>query len=101
MNRHNIRCKCKTIILQIFLHLISRAALSIHLNIAEGASKKSKVERRRYYEISRGSIVEVDAALDIASDLNYLNNIDMKDLAEKMVSTFKLLTGLILSCSKH
>lgn len=75
--------------------------MSIHLNIAEGASKKSKVERRRYYEISRGSIVEVDAALDIASDLNYLNNIDMKDLAEKMVSTFKLLTGLILSCSKH
>ncbi len=80
---------------------IRRAALSIHLNIAEGASKKSEVERRRYYEISRGSIVEVDAALDIASDLNYLNNIDMKNIEEKMVSTFKLLTGLILSCSKH
>jgi four helix bundle protein len=80
---------------------IRRAALSIHLNIAEGASKKSEAERRRHYEISRGSIVEVDAAFDIASDLNYLNNIDMKDLEEKIVSTFKLLTGLILSCSKH
>jgi hypothetical protein len=43
----------------------------------------------------------VDAALDIASDLNYLNNVDMKDLEEKIVGTFKLLTGLILSCSKH
>ncbi|MBN8857440.1 MAG: four helix bundle protein [Sphingobacteriales bacterium] len=80
---------------------IRRAALSVHLNIAEGASKKSEVERRRYYEISRGSIVEVDAALDIANDLQYLNNIDMKDLEEKMIKTFKLLTGLILSCSKH
>ncbi len=80
---------------------IRRAALSTHLNIAEGAAKKSEVERRRYYEISRGSIVEVDAALDIASDLNYLNNIDMKDLEEKMIRTFKILTGLILSCSKH
>jgi four helix bundle protein len=80
---------------------IRRAALSVHLNIAEGASKKSELERRRYYEISRGSVVEVDAALDIANDLQYLNNIDMKDLEEKMIRTFKLLTGLILPCSKH
>ena len=80
---------------------IRSAALSVHLNIAEGASGKSDVERKRYYEVSRGSIVEVDAALDIAGDLNYLNNIDMKDLEEKMVSTFKLLTGLILSSSRR
>ena len=78
---------------------IRSAALSVHLNIAEGASGKSYAERKRY-EVSRGSIVEVDAALDIAGDLNYLNNIDMKDLEEKMVSTFKLLTGLILFSSK-
>ena len=80
---------------------IRRAALSVHLNLAEGASKKSEVERKRYYEISRGSIVEVDAALDIASDLKYLNKIDMKDLEERMIRTFQLLTGLILSCSKR
>jgi four helix bundle protein len=36
---------------------IRRAALSVHLNIAEGASRKSEVERKRYYEISRGSMV--------------------------------------------
>ena len=35
---------------------IRRAALSVHLNIAEGASRKSEVERKRYYEISRGSM---------------------------------------------
>ena len=43
---------------------IRRAALSVHLNIAEGAS--SETERKRYYEISRGSVIEIDAALDIA-----------------------------------
>lgn len=45
---------------------IRRAALSVHLNIAEGASRKSEAERKRYFEISRGSLIEIDAALDIA-----------------------------------
>lgn len=40
---------------------IRRAALSLHLNIAEGALRKSEQERKRYYEIARGSIIEIDA----------------------------------------
>lgn len=51
---------------------IRRAALSVHLNIAEGASGRSDAERKRYYEIARGSLVEIDAALDVANDLNLL-----------------------------
>ena len=51
---------------------IRRAAVSVHLNIAEGASRKSETERKRFYEIARGSIIEIDAALDIANDLKYL-----------------------------
>ncbi len=42
---------------------IRRAALSVHLNIAKGSSRKSEVERKRYYEIARGSVIESDAAL--------------------------------------
>ncbi len=74
---------------------IRRAALSVHLNIAEGASRKSETERKRYYEIAKGSIVEVDAALDIANDLEYLKNADTKILGEKMIACFKLLSGMI------
>lgn len=40
---------------------IRRASVSILLNIAEGAARKSLVERRRFFEISRSSLVEVDA----------------------------------------
>jgi four helix bundle protein len=81
---------------------IRRAALSVHLNIAEGASRKSEVERKRYYEISRGSIIEIDAAVDIASDLTYLDGMNLEKLGETMISCFKMLSAMINSTNvKH
>jgi len=74
---------------------IRRAALSVHLNIAEGASRKSETERKRYYEISRRSVIEIDTALDIASDLRYLTEIETENLGRSMVNCFKMLTGMI------
>lgn len=78
---------------------IRRAALSVHLNIAEGASRKSEVERKSYYEISRGSIIEIDAAVDIAYDLDYLEKMNLEKLGETMVRCFKMLTAMINSTS--
>ena len=78
---------------------IRRAELSVHLNIAEGASRKSEVERKRYYEIARGSIIEIDAALDIAHGLDYLNNINLEIVGEIMIECFKMLSGFIKSKS--
>jgi four helix bundle protein len=80
---------------------IRRAALSVHLNVAEGASRKSEAERKRYYEVARGSVIEIDAALDVANDLEYLVTIDTSKLGAAMISCFKLLTGLIQSNSKN
>jgi four helix bundle protein len=74
---------------------VRRAALSVHLNIAEGCSRKSAQERRRYYEVSRGSVVEIDAALDIAGELNYVTKENLKVLGEYMLSCFKQLSALI------
>jgi four helix bundle protein len=50
---------------------IRRAALSVHLNLTEGFSRKSVAERNRFFEVSRGSIIEIDGALDISADLGY------------------------------
>ena len=80
---------------------IRRAALSVHLNIAEGASRRSENERKRFYEISRGSIVEIDAALDVANELGYLKVIVMEKLSEAMIKCFRLLSGLIGSNTTH
>jgi four helix bundle protein len=74
---------------------IRRAALSAHLNVAEGSSRKSEVERKRYYEVARGSVIESDAALDVAEDLGYLRNITVEKLGQSMIKCFKLLTGMI------
>ena len=76
---------------------VRRAALSVHLNIAEGSSRKSEAERKRYYEIARGSIIEVDAALDIACDLDYCTPDDLQSLGLILVKCFKYLSGLIKS----
>lgn len=74
---------------------IRRAALSVHLNIAEGSSRRSAVERRRFYEIARGSLIEVDTALDIALSLNYTNNENLTEPGILINRCFRMLSKMI------
>jgi four helix bundle protein len=73
---------------------IRRAAVSVHLNIAEGCSRKSLAERKRFFEISRSSLIEIDTALDIALELGYLNKEDINMLSDKMIR-FQMLSKMI------
>lgn len=74
---------------------IRRAALSVHLNIAEGSSRKSEAERKRYYEISRGSVIEIDAALDTCEALEYCKKEHLQNLGDDMQKVFAMLSKLI------
>ena len=47
-----------------FSDQLGRAALSVVLNIAEGAGKVSAADKRRYYLTARGSATESAALLD-------------------------------------
>jgi len=74
---------------------IRRAALSVHLNISEGCSRRSEAERKRFYEVARGSVIEIDAALDICFDLEYCKKEDLKQLGLSMVRCFSMLSKMI------
>jgi four helix bundle protein len=76
---------------------IRRAALSVKLNIAEGASRRSDAERKRYFEISRGSVIEIDAAIESCADLEYLKEDQLQELGKSVNSSFALLTKMMSS----
>lgn len=72
-----------------------RATVSISANIAEGSSRKSLVERKRFYEIARSSLVEVDNHLEIAIALNYLDEKTINEIGEKLNELFAKLSKFI------
>ena len=75
---------------------IRRAAVSVVLNIVEGLSRRSNQERKRYFEISRGSIIEIDAAFEISQTMGYLKSMNSNTKIESsMNETFAQLSGLI------
>lgn len=71
-----------------------RSAVSIASNIAEGASRSSRKERKRFYEIARSSLVELDTQIEISAKLNLVQK-DLDDLETKFNSIFAKLTNQI------
>jgi four helix bundle protein len=51
---------------------LTRASISIVLNIAEGTGKYSKADKRRYYLSAAGSATECAAALDLCKRLGLI-----------------------------
>ena len=74
---------------------MKRAGLSVSNNLAEGASRKTKPEKKRFFEISRSSIVEIDNCLTAIMVLNYLTEKDLVAINIALVELFKLISGLI------
>ncbi len=76
---------------------LRRASISIPSNIAEGASRSSAKDRKRFYEIARSSLVEIDTQLEISKILKYFNfqtNSEFARIEETMNSLFAMLTNL-------
>lgn len=74
---------------------LRRAAVSVPSNIAEGASRSSAAERRRFYEIARSSLVEIDTQLEIAIKLGYCRRENLTVSFEQMRILFASLSRLI------
>lgn len=74
---------------------LRRASVSVISNIAEGFARSSEIETKRFLEIARSSLVEVDTQIETALKLNYLNEKDIIDLTESSNHIFAMLTKLI------
>jgi four helix bundle protein len=75
----------------VLVSQIRRASLSVKLNIAEGASRKSLAERKRFYEVARSSVVEIDSALEAVVDLNYVAMESLQNLGVLLNRCFSML----------
>lgn len=72
-----------------------RASISITSNIAEGASRRTELDRKRFYTISRSSLVELDTQLEIALMLKFLTEEEVKDIDELLNHLFAKITNLL------
>ncbi|SHM64431.1 four helix bundle protein [Chryseobacterium carnipullorum] len=74
---------------------IRRASTSVVLNITEGCSRKSEIERKRYFEIARGSVIELDSCFDIIIDCGYIKKEELIKIENLIKTTFILLSGML------
>ena len=74
---------------------MQRAAVSIPSNIAEGNDRESEKELIRYLHISKGSLSELRTQLEIAKEIDYIDEAIYSEMSTKCLEVSKMLGGLI------
>jgi four helix bundle protein len=78
----------------------TRASTSVLLNIAEGAGKLSKPDKRRYYMTARGSATESAARLDACLRLNLVDEALRGKGKDMIVRIVSMLIRLAQACEE-
>ena len=74
---------------------LKRAAVSVISNLAEGSSRSSVKDRKRFLEISRSSLVEVDTQIEISALLGLICSEQLQRFHHYVVNIFILLSAMI------
>ncbi len=74
---------------------IRRAAVSVPVNIAEGAARKGKKEFIHFLHIALGSLTELGTLILLSRDLEFISNENAALLINEMDTIGKLIYGLI------
>jgi four helix bundle protein len=72
-----------------------RAMASVVLNLAEGNARKSNKERRRFFEISRASVIEAAACVDLALAFGLMGKERALGLKLRLTEISKMIWGLM------
>lgn len=73
---------------------LRRAVISVPSNFAEGTGRFSTKEQIHFFEISYGSLMEVECQLDIAHDLGYISDEDLANVEKQIRIVAALLSGI-------
>ena len=79
---------------------IRRAAVSIALNIAEGSTKGSDADFRRFLKMAQGSVNEVVTGFYLAIDLKFIKQDQFDNLYDSALKVNAKLNALIKSISR-
>ncbi len=80
---------------------ITRCAVSVPSNIAEGAGRNSKKEFSHFLGITIGSLFELETQLNIALQLKFINEESFVKAEEEIDSIRKLIYGLKKSLQEN
>lgn len=80
---------------QVLADQLRRACYSIPLNVAEGATRKGAKEFRRYLDVAKASLAELETIVDLSHDLGYIDNPTHARLTALAAETGKTLYGLL------
>lgn len=73
---------------------LSRAAVSVPSNIAEGWSRESRKERAHFLSIANGSLSELPTQVLLADRIGWLSGCDLQSTYGLIDETSRLLTAL-------
>jgi four helix bundle protein len=76
-----------------------RASYSVALNIAEGSSRRGPREFRRYLDVARASLHELEAILELVSSLGYLGEADLAEIRTARADCARMVYGLLRKMS--
>lgn len=80
-----------------FRDQITRSAVSVPSNIAEGAERNSRPEFRQFVGYARGSAGELRTQLMIGGDLGYFSPAQTESLVSECREISRMLFGLMRS----
>lgn len=80
---------------------LNRAASSIPLNLAEGVSRFSLKDKINFWRISKGSLSECVAIMDLSHIVTNLEIENKEKLIQEMAEIGKMLSGLIRWAEKQ
>ena len=80
---------------------LRRAAASVPTNIAEGYGRTHRGDYLRFLSISRASLMEVDATLELCERLDYFSALELQRARTLVGEVRMLLTRLTQSLSRQ